>query len=69
MAKQVDIFKFFGSVSSKRNINVVRPKEHGRDEQIVRTVINDMINQIVKDESKDKKSTTDFSFCFEKATK
>ena len=31
MAKQVNIFKFFGSTSSKRNINVIKPKQHEKD--------------------------------------
>ena len=69
MAKQVNIFKFFGSTSSKRNINVIKPKQHEKDEKIIRNVVSDLINDVVKGENKDKKSTTDFAYCLEKATR
>ena len=69
MAKQVNIFKFFGSMSSKRNINVIKPKQHEKDEKIIRNVVSDLINDVVKGENKDKKSTTDFAYCLEKATR
>ena len=69
MAKQANIFKYFGNVTATRNV-AIKDKEKEREiNNTIQNLLRDLVKRVVNEETKGKKNTTDFSYSVEKENK